>query len=92
MTTFTCPIGCGLAGVSGFEIVGGVNGGANRNPGSRGLCGPLRLPRNELPTEPGPPFGSSIANGEGGLSSSYCDRLRNTAVSSTYFERNPFKP
>lgn len=92
---FTWLIGCGLAGVCGFELVGGVIGGANRNPPSRGLCGARKLPPkngDEPPTDAGPPCVSSIAIGEGGLSSSDCERRRYTADSSTYFDRNPFSP
>lgn len=91
----TCPIGCGLAGVCGFELKGGVIGCGNRRPPpSRGLCGARWLKKgDEPPTEPGPPCCcSSIAIGDGGLSSSECDLCRYTADSSTYLDRSPLRP
>lgn len=36
---FAWPIGCGLAGVCGFELNGGVIGCWKRSPLSLGLCG-----------------------------------------------------
>lgn len=38
-----CPIGCGLAGVWGLDVDGGVIGCWKRRPPSRGLCGVRKL-------------------------------------------------
>lgn len=79
----------GLAGVCGFEPLGGVNGGWNRSPDSRcwaaGDCGPRWWDKKfELPS-------ISIVTGDGGLSSSDWERRRDTALSSTYFDKNAWK-
>lgn len=89
----TCEIFvvCGLAGVWGLLPDGGVKGGWKRNPPSlcwAGDCGPG--PRWWPLRKPAPSTGSS-GTGEGGLSSSDCDLRRNTALSSTYFDRNACK-
>lgn len=65
--------------MQGFD--GGVDGAANLKPESLGLWGPriplLPPPKNVDPTDAGPPCGSSIVViGDGGLSSSDCERLR----------------
>ena len=67
------PAGCGLAGVCGLELMGGVMG--PWRAGEAALC--------EVPQRV-----SSKGMGVGGFSSSDCDRRMLMADSSTYLLRN----